>query len=115
MVSGRWITPLDEMSELPDMKTRAAEPASPGRRRRGLWGGQEVPQSGRPWVPYCVAIISIATHAHFSWAAGPIDVQNGQKAASASAASCKPVYLTIDTGHMEVAPLIADVLKALPT
>ncbi|MEO8012801.1 MAG: polysaccharide deacetylase family protein [Polaromonas sp.] len=25
--------------------------------------------------------------------------------------SCKPVYLTLDTGHMEVAPLIADVLK----
>ena len=26
-------------------------------------------------------------------------------------ATCKPVYLTFDTGHMEVAPLIADVLK----
>lgn len=26
-------------------------------------------------------------------------------------AACKPVYLTLDTGHMEVAPLIADVLK----
>ncbi|MEP6588696.1 MAG: polysaccharide deacetylase family protein [Polaromonas sp.] len=26
-------------------------------------------------------------------------------------ASCKPVYLTLDTGHMEVAPLMADVLK----
>ena len=26
--------------------------------------------------------------------------------------SCKPVYLTFDTGHMGVAPLVADVLKA---
>ncbi|MBH1965621.1 MAG: polysaccharide deacetylase family protein [Comamonadaceae bacterium] len=26
-------------------------------------------------------------------------------------ATCKPVYLTFDTGHMEVAPLIAEVLK----
>jgi len=25
--------------------------------------------------------------------------------------ACKPVYLTLDTGHMDVAPLIADVLK----
>ncbi|MES2191347.1 MAG: polysaccharide deacetylase family protein [Pseudomonadota bacterium] len=25
--------------------------------------------------------------------------------------SCKPVYLTLDTGHMEVAPLMADILK----
>ncbi|MEO7399397.1 MAG: polysaccharide deacetylase family protein [Polaromonas sp.] len=29
----------------------------------------------------------------------------------AGAASCKPVYLTLDTGHMEVAPLMAEVLK----
>ncbi|RZA16713.1 MAG: peptidase A8, partial [Lysobacteraceae bacterium] len=27
-----------------------------------------------------------------------------------AAAGCKPLYLTIDTGHMGVAPLIADVL-----
>ncbi|HEY3049882.1 MAG TPA: polysaccharide deacetylase family protein [Polaromonas sp.] len=27
------------------------------------------------------------------------------------AASCKPVYLTLDTGHMEVAPQIADILN----
>jgi peptidoglycan-N-acetylmuramic acid deacetylase len=33
-------------------------------------------------------------------------------AAAASTASCdKPVYLTFDTGHMEVAPLVAEVLK----
>jgi len=32
--------------------------------------------------------------------------------AVAAAATCdKPVYLTIDTGHMEVAPLMADILK----
>ena len=30
---------------------------------------------------------------------------------AAGDAVCKPVYLTFDTGHMEVAPLIAEVLK----
>ena len=30
--------------------------------------------------------------------------------AALSAAACKPVYLTLDTGHMDVAPLIAEVL-----
>ena len=58
-----------------------------------------------------IAMFLIATGARFSWAAGTIDPQNGQKNAAASPASCKPVYLTIDTGHMEVAPLIADVLN----
>ena len=32
---------------------------------------------------------------------------SAQKASEA----CKPVYLTFDTGHMGVAPLVADVLK----
>ena len=32
-------------------------------------------------------------------------------AAAAGAACDKPVYLTFDTGHMEVAPLVAEVLK----
>ena len=32
-------------------------------------------------------------------------------AGAAAAQACdKPVYLTLDTGHMEVAPLVADVL-----
>lgn len=31
--------------------------------------------------------------------------------ATASPSACKPVYLTLDTGHMEVAPLMADILK----
>ena len=30
---------------------------------------------------------------------------------SVPAESCKPVYLTLDTGHMEVAPLMAEVLR----
>ena len=36
----------------------------------------------------------------------------GVTAQSAAQSRCdKPVYLTLDTGHMEVAPLVADVLK----
>lgn len=30
---------------------------------------------------------------------------------SAAKQACKPVYLTLDTGHMEVAPLMADILN----
>jgi peptidoglycan/xylan/chitin deacetylase (PgdA/CDA1 family) len=45
-----------------------------------------------------IAIIFIASSGGFSWAAG-------QKPCE------KPVYLTLDTGHMAVAPLMADVLK----
>ncbi|MDO5624580.1 MAG: polysaccharide deacetylase family protein [Pseudomonadota bacterium] len=48
-------------------------------------------------VPF--AFVFIAVSALFS-------VANAQNASDA----CKPVYLTFDTGHMGVAPLIADVL-----
>ena len=40
----------------------------------------------------------------------PASALNGTKN-SADAANCKPIYLTIDTGHMEVAPLMAEVLN----
>ncbi len=52
------------------------------------------------------AIVLIAICAHSSWAGGTFDAQK-----SAQGASCKPVYLTLDTGHMEVAPLMADILN----
>ncbi|WP_295988925.1 polysaccharide deacetylase family protein, partial [uncultured Variovorax sp.] len=35
----------------------------------------------------------------------------GARAAQEPAACGKPVYLTFDTGHMGIAPLVADVLK----
>lgn len=41
--------------------------------------------------------------------ASPVGAAAGKNNA-ADAAPCKPVYLTLDTGHMEVAPLMADVL-----
>jgi peptidoglycan/xylan/chitin deacetylase (PgdA/CDA1 family) len=53
-----------------------------------------------------------------SWAEGTFDIKNVVAAAPAPAGQggspesmCKPVYLTLDTGHMEVAPLMADVLS----
>ena len=55
-----------------------------------------------------IATFLIAFYAHGCWAAGIIEAKNDIKAASGS---CKPVYLTLDTGHMEVAPLMADVLN----
>lgn len=48
------------------------------------------------------AIFLMAFCTRFSWAAGVNDTQKQ---------ACKPVYLTLDTGHMDVAPLMADVLK----
>jgi peptidoglycan/xylan/chitin deacetylase (PgdA/CDA1 family) len=52
-----------------------------------------------------IAIVLIASCAHSSWATGHFDTKFAQ------AAACKPVYLTLDTGHMEVAPLMAEVLN----
>lgn len=48
------------------------------------------------------ATFFVALCAHSSWATGINDAKNQ---------ACKPVYLTLDTGHMDVAPLMADVLK----
>ncbi|TFY96463.1 polysaccharide deacetylase family protein [Ramlibacter rhizophilus] len=50
--------------------------------------------SGR-WITCGLSAAALAAAASLSWAAPP---------------DCKPVYLTFDTGHMGVAPLIADVL-----
>lgn len=57
------------------------------------------------WVFKLVAIIVIASSPGISCATGLNDVKK-----EVEAAPCKPVYLTLDTGHMEVAPLMADVL-----
>ncbi|HQY76823.1 MAG TPA: polysaccharide deacetylase family protein [Rhodoferax sp.] len=45
-----------------------------------------------------IAIISIAVCAYSTWA-------------GAQSSCANPVYLTFDTGHMETAPLVADVLR----
>lgn len=60
-------------------------------------------------------------------ASGPLITRQGRQAPAAvllaivvaaacmhparAAAPCKPVYLTLDTGHMAVAPLMAEVLN----
>jgi peptidoglycan/xylan/chitin deacetylase (PgdA/CDA1 family) len=49
-----------------------------------------------------LAIVLVAVSARNGWASGCFDAQ-GQPG--------KPVYLTLDTGHMEVAPLMADILN----
>ena len=66
--------------------------------------------SGR-WITHrvkrvSVAIVWIAACAHAASAQAGFD----QKKPAVDAA-CNPVYLTLDTGHMDVAPLIADVLN----
>ncbi|MBH1958157.1 MAG: polysaccharide deacetylase family protein [Burkholderiales bacterium] len=53
-----------------------------------------------------LAIVLIANCACAASAGSQFDAKNPLESAA-----CKPVYLTLDTGHMEVAPLIADVLQ----
>ena len=50
------------------------------------------------------AIVLMAAGAQQTGATGLNDSKN------ADSGSCKPVYLTLDTGHMDVAPLMADIL-----
>ena len=52
----------------------------------------------RPLFPFLAAIFLVAGLAFPAWA-------------NASKACEKPLYLTFDTGHMDIAPLVADVLK----
>lgn len=52
------------------------------------------------------ATFFIAAGALCAWPSAQLNAQT-----QPDAGSCKPVYLTFDTGHMGVAPLIAEVLK----
>ncbi len=54
------------------------------------------------------AIILVAAFARITWATGLNDLKIGAKT---DVSACKPVYLTLDTGHMDVAPMMADILK----
>ncbi len=95
MVSGRSTTPpgswpprlLTSCSALPP------EGAAPPAARRSLFRGSCLhDRAARSSVVLCFAIaLGYAT--------------------SAFAQDCKPVYLTLDTGHMDVAPLMADILN----
>ena len=76
--------------------------AAPAARRSRFHG----PGLGMRLGQLLVAMFSIATCAYAESANGQFDVKK-----SDDRASCKPVYLTLDTGHMEVAPLMAEVLR----
>lgn len=58
---------------------------------------------------FLTATLLVAACQEICWATGTNDALKGAK--SAPLAACKPVYLTLDTGHMGVAPLMADILK----
>ena len=59
-----------------------------------------------PARPLSAAIFLIAACIGTASAGASFEAKN-----AADANACKPVYLTLDTGHMEVAPLMADVLR----
>lgn len=63
------------------------------------------PRLALSWVTKISAFL-IATCAYSTWAASCFDAKNGMQLAAGQ----KPLYLTFDTGHMAVAPLIAQVL-----
>jgi peptidoglycan-N-acetylmuramic acid deacetylase len=74
------------------------------------------PRSGRPAAGKCFVHASLAASGLWvcfglALAAAPNASPAGPGAAAARAPGCsKPVYLTFDTGHMGVAPLVAEVL-----
>jgi len=79
--------------------------SKPGRRRGGLAGGWA---RGLTCVAVCFAL---QPSAGWTTSSSP-PVTSAPKATATTAAPCqKPVYLTFDTGHMGVAPLIAEVLR----
>lgn len=84
MVSGRWITRL---ASEPLWWRLPVSAASPARR----------PARVRVWI----AIVLVAIGPRLAGAEGCFDAQGKPG---------KPVYLTLDTGHMGVAPLMADIL-----
>ena len=63
---------------------------------------------GKQFLNCMLAILLIATSAINARAAG---LDDGKNAPAPASAACKPVYLTLDTGHMGVASFMADVLK----
>lgn len=71
-----------------------------------------VKRVGRIRPTLLAAIVFVAASACPALAAGTKDSKNlTQAAVHPAAAACKPVYLTLDTGHMAVAPLMADILN----
>ncbi len=84
MASGRWTTP-------------AADRGSRGTRLRTRLRTRLGEQGLRAWCRAAVAAAAVILWALPAQAAAP-------------EACAKPVYLTFDTGHMAVAPLIAEVL-----
>ena len=69
-----------------------------------------------PWITLradhvkTFAIVLIALNSCIASAQSTSDAKEVSKT-DLQPTSCKPVYLTLDTGHMEVAPLIADILR----
>jgi peptidoglycan/xylan/chitin deacetylase (PgdA/CDA1 family) len=69
-------------------------------------------QVGRIRSVLLAAIVLIAASACPALAAGIKDSKSvAHGAVQPTAAACKPIYLTLDTGHMAVAPLMADILN----
>jgi peptidoglycan/xylan/chitin deacetylase (PgdA/CDA1 family) len=88
------------LRQLPAPCTEKGAAAPAGRQSRTR--GPCLNGSGlRPFVGLLVATLFIAAGARPAWAEGCFDAQTR---------TSKPVYLTLDTGHMGVAPLMADIL-----
>jgi len=105
MVSGHWITlrtdvPPRSLTACSSLPPEGA--AAPAARRSRFRGPRLIEGARRLLAMLLTAAVFIAAGARPVWAEGCLDTQ-GKRG--------KPVYLTLDTGHMEVAPLIAEVLN----
>ncbi len=109
MASGRWITPRDRPPRWvwpPRSLTTCSSLPPEGAAPPAVWQSQSRGSCWREMYFRLPAIFSIVIFSHMALAADP----NADKAPS-TVAACKPVYLTLDTGHMAVAPLMADILN----
>jgi peptidoglycan/xylan/chitin deacetylase (PgdA/CDA1 family) len=78
----------------------------------GLWTTPHAERAGQARSVLLAAIVLIAASACPTWATGTKDSKSvAQSAVQPAAAACTPIYLTLDTGHMAVAPLMAEILN----
>jgi len=70
--------------------------------------GRSIIHPGRPVLAAALlAVVAAVVCTHPALAAGTSDAKKPAQAAT----PCKPIYLTLDTGHMAVAPMMAEVLN----
>jgi YVTN family beta-propeller protein len=101
LVTSRWARKL---SVIDTEQKKVVRQVNVGKSPHGVWTLDHAPAlSGA-----LLAGLATALRSCYRFHSG---LRNGTRAAARKRACEKPVYLTFDTGHMGVAPLVADVLR----